>query len=69
MDDRADRPVTLRPAVAEDAPAIATIWHLGWRDGHLGNVPETLVEARTEASFLPRAVGRLGTTTAAPTAT
>ena len=65
MDVRADDPVTLRPAVADDAPAIASIWHLGWRDAHLGNVPQALVDARTEASFLPRAVDRLGTTTVA----
>ena len=61
MDVRADDPVTLRPAVADDAPAIASIWHLGWRDAHLGNVPQALVDARTEASFLPRAVDRLST--------
>jgi CubicO group peptidase (beta-lactamase class C family) len=43
--------VELRPARPEDAPAIAAIWHLGWRDGHLGNVPAELTAARRENSF------------------
>jgi ribosomal protein S18 acetylase RimI-like enzyme len=60
-----DDVVTLRPARPDDAPAIAAIWHLGWRDGHLGNVPDELVAARTEASFLPRAVERVPATTVA----
>lgn len=38
--------VTLRQATATDAPKIADIWHLGWRDGHLGFVPQELVAAR-----------------------
>jgi ribosomal protein S18 acetylase RimI-like enzyme len=57
--------VTLRPAAPDDAPAVAAIWHLGWRDGHLGNVPDELVAARTEGSFLPRAVERVPATTVA----
>lgn len=65
MNERSHGSLTLRPAVPADAPAIAAIWHLGWRDGHLGNVPDALVEARTEASFLPRAVDRVRTTTVA----
>jgi ribosomal protein S18 acetylase RimI-like enzyme len=60
-----DRDVTLRPATPDDAPAVAAIWHLGWRDGHLGNVPDELVSARTEASFLPRAIERVPATTVA----
>ena len=60
-----DPDVTLRPATPDDAAAVAAIWHLGWRDGHLGNVPDALVRARTEASFLPRAVERLPGTTVA----
>jgi ribosomal protein S18 acetylase RimI-like enzyme len=60
-----DHDVTLRPATPDDAPAVAAIWHAGWRDGHLGNVPDELVAARTEASFLPRAMERVPTTTVA----
>lgn len=58
----------LRPARAEDAEQIARIWHAGWRDGHLGHVPETLVAARTPASFGARAARRLGDTVVAEAA-
>lgn len=51
--------VMLRGANQGDARDIAEIWHLGWRDGHLGFVPQELVEARTEASFRTRASRRL----------
>lgn len=57
--------VTLRRAGADDAPEIADIWHLGWRDGHLGFVPPELVAARDEASFRTRAARRVGDTTVA----
>jgi GNAT superfamily N-acetyltransferase len=46
----------LRPASAEDAGVVASIWYDGWRDGHLGNVPEALAAIRTPESFLSRAV-------------
>lgn len=55
----------LRAARAEDAAAIAEIWHLGWRDGHLGAVPQELADARTEASFERRAAERVPDTTVA----
>jgi GNAT superfamily N-acetyltransferase len=55
----------LRPATAEDAEAVAAIWSSGWPDGHLGNVPETLVAARTPESFRPRAAERVGDTVVA----
>jgi GNAT superfamily N-acetyltransferase len=55
----------LRPATADDAEAIATIWHDGWRDGHLGNVPEALLAARTPDSFRSRAADRTADTTVA----
>ena len=58
--------VTLRPAVAADADAVASIWYSGWGDGHLGNVPDELVAIRTEESFWTRAPGRIGETSAAP---
>jgi GNAT superfamily N-acetyltransferase len=63
MDESA--PLTLRPAVADDAPAVARIWHAGWPDGHLGHVPDELVAARTEESFHLRAAERVADTTVA----
>jgi GNAT superfamily N-acetyltransferase len=60
-----DSHVTLRAARPEDAGAIAEIWHLGWQDGHLGFVPQDLVDVRTEASFRTRASERISDTTVA----
>jgi GNAT superfamily N-acetyltransferase len=57
--------VTLCPAELEDAGDVAEIWRLGWRDGHLGFVPEELVEARTDESFRARASERVAVTTVA----
>jgi GNAT superfamily N-acetyltransferase len=57
--------VTLRQATAKDAPRIAEIWHLGWRDGHLGFVPQELVAARHQDSFGTRAAQRIDDTTVA----
>lgn len=57
--------VLIRPATSADAVSIATIWYLGWRDGHLGHVPDELLRARTEASFLERASARVGGTVVA----
>jgi ribosomal protein S18 acetylase RimI-like enzyme len=57
--------VTLRQATANDAPKIAEIWHLGWRDGHLGFVPQELVAARHQDSFRTRAAQRVSDTTVA----
>jgi GNAT superfamily N-acetyltransferase len=57
--------VTLRAARLEDAGAIAEIWRLGWRDGHLGLVPRALVDVRTEASFRTRASERISDATVA----
>ena len=51
--------VTLRRALPEDAPTVAVIWHLGWRDGHLGFVSQELIEARHEDSFRTRAAKRV----------
>jgi GNAT superfamily N-acetyltransferase len=55
----------LRPATGADTPAIVTIWYSGWRDGHLGNVPDELLPARTPESFAARAAERTGDTTVA----
>jgi DNA/RNA-binding domain of Phe-tRNA-synthetase-like protein/L-amino acid N-acyltransferase YncA len=57
--------VAIRSAVPEDAEDVAGIWRHGWRDGHLGLVPQELVEARTEESFLTRAADRVADTTVA----
>jgi GNAT superfamily N-acetyltransferase len=56
---------TLRPAAPSDAEAVAEIWRLGWRDGHLGNVPDELVAARTDETFGTRTAERIGATTVA----
>jgi len=55
----------VRPGTPEDAPAVARIWAAGWRDGHLGHVPDELVTARTPESFRVRAAERVGDTTVA----
>jgi GNAT superfamily N-acetyltransferase len=57
--------LSLRPASAEDAAAVATIWYDGWCDGHLGHVSETLVAVRTPESFRSRAAERVGDTVVA----
>ncbi len=58
-------PLTLRPATAADADAVARIWYHGWQDGHLGNVPDELVRVRTRDSFWERAADRVGDTAVA----
>ena len=55
----------LRPATADDAPAIARIWYFGWRDGHLGHVADELVALRTWESFDQRAAARVADTVVA----
>jgi ribosomal protein S18 acetylase RimI-like enzyme len=57
--------VTLRRAALRDAPEVAEIWWVGWQDGHLGFVPQALIDARTEESFGTRSAERVGDTTVA----
>ena len=57
--------MTLRPATPDDALRVAEIWHAGWGDGHIGNVPDELVAVRHEASFRSRAAERIADTTVA----
>ena len=57
--------VSLRPATAADAEAVAVIWWEGWRLGHLGHVPEALVAVRTPESFRARAAARIADTVVA----
>jgi len=58
------RPV-VRPGTPDDAAAVAAIWRDGWRDGHLGLVPDALVAVRTDESFSTRAAQRVDDTTIA----
>lgn len=60
--------VHLRPARPDDLDAIAAIWLTGWRESHLGHLPDALVAARTPASFSTRAAQRLDDTTVAEVA-
>jgi GNAT superfamily N-acetyltransferase len=57
--------VQLRGASSDDVEAVASIWRDGWPDGHLGNVPDELVAARTAESFSSRAAQRVGDTVVA----
>jgi GNAT superfamily N-acetyltransferase len=52
------QPFEIRPAQPGDAAEIAVIWHDGWRDGHLGHVPEELIAERSMRSFQARAAQR-----------
>ncbi len=61
----ADQQVEIRPASADDAPAVAEIWRVGWKDGHLGHVPDELVAARDAESFQARAIDHVEDTTVA----
>src|SRR5688500_9602008 len=56
---------TLRPATSSDAAAIASIWHAGWADGHLGHVPGELVAHRQPDHFARLVDGRIAHTTVA----
>jgi GNAT superfamily N-acetyltransferase len=60
-----DRNLSLRQGRSEDAGAVAELWRLGWRDGHLRFVPQELIEARTDESFRARAAERIGEMTVA----
>lgn len=55
----------LRRAEQRHIAAIAAIWHAGWNDGHHGHVEQSLVDARTQASFLDRTARCLSKTTVA----
>lgn len=57
--------VQVRPAVRADAEQVARIWFDGWRDAHLGHVPDELLAVRTEESFGLRAADRVADTTVA----
>lgn len=44
----------VRAARADEAQALAAIWHDGWMDAHAAIVPPALVRMRTPESFLAR---------------
>src|SRR5215218_973039 len=51
----------VRRATLDDAEAVARIWHSGWRDGHIGNVPDGLVRHRDDVRlYESRARDRVG---------
>jgi ribosomal protein S18 acetylase RimI-like enzyme len=56
---------SLRPGTAEDAAAVADMWHSGWHDAHPGHVPDGLTERRTLEAFHERAPLRVADTTVA----
>ncbi|HSS67465.1 MAG TPA: GNAT family N-acetyltransferase [Nocardioidaceae bacterium] len=60
----ADLP-SIRRATAADARAVAEIWRTGWHDAHIGNVPDALVDVRTDGSFDTRATERVADTSVA----
>src|SRR3954451_19769986 len=59
------RTALLRPGTAEDAAAVADLWHRGWHDAHPGHVPDGLTAGRTLAAFHERAPAAVAVTTVA----
>jgi GNAT superfamily N-acetyltransferase len=56
-------PYVVRLATLDDAEAVARIWHSGWRDGHIGNVPDGLLRHRDDIrQYAARARDRVGQT-------
>ena len=60
-----DEGVTVRRASPGHAQEVAGIWYDGWRDGHLGHVPDELLAVRTPESFGERASQRVADTVVA----
>jgi GNAT superfamily N-acetyltransferase len=56
---------TLRPAAAQDADAIAHVWHAAWHDAHAEHVPHALIQHRTLDHFLAGAVQMIDRSTVA----
>ena len=55
----------VRAAGANDAESISTVWYAGWREAHLGHVPEALVAHRSPQHFRERIPEILDATTVA----
>lgn len=51
--------ITVRRATDEDVADVARIWHTGWNDGHLGNVPDAILPYRQAEHFLSRTRERI----------
>lgn len=58
-------PFRLRPAATTDSDAIVDVWFTGWREAHLGHVPDALLAHRSEETFRQRVPGMIGATTVA----
>jgi ribosomal protein S18 acetylase RimI-like enzyme len=54
--------MVIRPAEESDVPEVARVWAAGWRDAHVGHVPEALLAVRTEEYFARTAAELVGTT-------
>lgn len=52
-------PQVVRKAASDDIGTVASIWHIGWGDGHIGHVPPELVRYRGAEQFMSRAHARL----------
>jgi GNAT superfamily N-acetyltransferase len=55
----------LRPTATTDTDAIVEVWFTGWREAHLGLVPDALLAHRSEETFRERIPEILDTTTVA----
>ncbi|HEX6684421.1 MAG TPA: GNAT family N-acetyltransferase [Candidatus Limnocylindrales bacterium] len=55
----------IRGATQDDSRTVARIWADGWRDGHVGHVPDELTAIRTRESFDLRAAQRVADTVVA----
>ncbi|HET7295418.1 MAG TPA: GNAT family N-acetyltransferase [Vicinamibacteria bacterium] len=56
---------TPRAATPDDVEVLAALWHAGWRDAHLGHVPEALMPHRRPGDFRERMKPRVSLTTVA----
>lgn len=59
------RGIDLRPATADDLDDLAALWFDAWKDGHVGHVPDDLVQLRRVENFRGRLPERLDRTTVA----
>jgi ribosomal protein S18 acetylase RimI-like enzyme len=55
----------LRAARPDDVPRLAPLWRAAWLDGHEGNVPDALMEARGPEHFAAHAEKYAGSTVVA----
>ena len=55
----------LRAATPDDIETLAVVWHAGWRDGHIGHVPDAILPHRHLEDFRRRVPPRIPDTTVA----